>query len=167
MKITDETELVFETRGGSRYWIKRGKIRRLNPDFKKRGDGVWLTLHTRPEIEVGASVLLAMETLPGSDADVQVRTTSEVVGIDVLNEGVVVRTGKLKERQLKLIHKHPDGYPSPTKYFYAEAGEEVTWGGGRGNPEHYGGREILWCTLWSGESIGLTEDEVEWDEESN
>lgn len=78
-----------------------------------------------------------------------------------------MKTGKLKERTIKLIHKHPDGYPSPSKYYYAEAGEEVYWDGGRGDPEHYGGRDILWCTLWSGESIGLEESEVEWDESHN
>ena len=76
-----------------------------------------------------------------------------------------MKKGRLKERRIKLIWKHPDGYLSPTKYFYAEAGEEVTWDGERtDHPEYYGGREILWCRLWSGESIGLTEDEVEWDE---
>ena len=79
-----------------------------------------------------------------------------------------MKTGKLKERQLKLVHKHPDGYPSPTKYYYAEAGEEVIWDGGRtDHPEYYGGRDILWCRLWSGESIGLEESEVEWDESHN
>lgn len=74
-----------------------------------------------------------------------------------------MRTGKLKERQVKFIVKNPYG-PNTDVYHYAEAGEEVSWCGGRGNPEHYGGREILWCTLWSGESIGLEEDEVAWDE---
>lgn len=79
-----------------------------------------------------------------------------------------MRTGKLKERQLKLVHKHPDGYPSPSKYYYAEAGEEVYWDGGRcEDPANYGGRDILWCTLWSGESIGLEESEVEWDDEDH
>lgn len=77
----------------------------------------------------------------------------------------MVRTGKLRERKLKLIHKHPDGYPSPSKYYYAEAGEEIYWDGGRcEDPEFYGGRDILWCRLWSGESIGLEEREVEWGE---
>lgn len=77
-----------------------------------------------------------------------------------------MKTGKLKERKIKLIHKHPDGYPSPTKYFYAEAGEEVTWEGktNEGYEDCYGDRRVLWCTLWSGESIGLEESEVEWDE---
>lgn len=73
----------------------------------------------------------------------------------------MVRTGKLKERTLKFVIKHDDGH---NEYLHAEAGEEVYWEGGRGNPEHYGGRDILWCTLWSGESIGLEESEVEWDE---
>lgn len=76
-----------------------------------------------------------------------------------------MKTGKLKERKIKLIHKHPDGYPSLTRYYYAEAGEEVYWDGGRcEDPANYGGRDILWCRLWSGESIGLEESEVEWGE---
>lgn len=75
-----------------------------------------------------------------------------------------MKTGKLKERTLKFVHKHPDGYPSPTKYYYAEPGTKVQWGGGEGNPEYYGGRRILWCTLETGEQVGLEESEVEWDE---
>lgn len=74
-----------------------------------------------------------------------------------------MKTGKLKKRTLKLIHKHPGGYPSPTKYYYAEPGETVYWDGQSGNPEHYGGRVILWCVLETGESVGLEESEVEWD----
>lgn len=77
-----------------------------------------------------------------------------------------MKKGKLKERQLKLVHKHPDGYPSPSKYYYAEAGEEVHWEGdsNEGYEDCYGDRRVLWCTLWSGESIGLEESEVEWDD---
>ena len=80
-----------------------------------------------------------------------------------------MRTGKLKERTLKLIHKHPDGYPSPTKYYYAEPGTRVTWGGGSngGYEDCYGGRRLLWCKLETGESVGLEESEVEWDEDTN
>lgn len=76
-----------------------------------------------------------------------------------------MKTGRLKHRTLKFIHKHPDGYPSPTKYYYAEAGEEVSWDGGtnEGYEQHYGGRRLLNCKLWSGESIGLEEGEVEWE----
>lgn len=79
-----------------------------------------------------------------------------------------MKTGKLKERQAKLIVKNPYG-PNTDVYHYAEAGEEVTWDGGsnEGYEDCYGGRRVLWCRLWSGESIGLTEDEVEWDEDAN
>lgn len=77
----------------------------------------------------------------------------------------MVRTGKLKERTIKLIIKNPRG-PGTDEYLYAEAGEEVYWDGGRtDHPEYYGGRDILWCRLWSGESIGLEESEVEWDDD--
>ena len=80
-----------------------------------------------------------------------------------------MKTGKLKERKIKLIHKHPVGWGSPDKYYYAEAGEEVYWEGGsnEGYEDCYGDRRILWCRLLSGESIGLEESEVEWDESHN
>lgn len=79
-----------------------------------------------------------------------------------------MKTGKLKNRTIKFIIKNPHG-PGTDVYRYAEPGEVVTWGGGtnEGYEDCYGDRRILWCTLWSGESIGLEEDEVEWDEESN
>lgn len=74
----------------------------------------------------------------------------------------MVKTGTLKERTIKLIVKHDDGH---NEYLYAEAGEEVYWDGGsnEGLEDCYGGQDVLWCTLWSGESIGLEESEVEWD----
>lgn len=78
----------------------------------------------------------------------------------------MVRTGKLKERTIKFIIKNPNG-PGTDEYLYAESGEKVYWDGRRGNPEHYGGRGILWCRLWSGEGIGLGESEVEWDDEDH
>lgn len=94
MKVTDETVLVFDTYTGSRYEINHGKIRRLNPDYEKRGDGNWYTLYNRPEIQVGQSAYLVMESLSHLGADdygqeggaLTTRTTSEVVGIDVLND---------------------------------------------------------------------------------
>lgn len=71
------------------------------------------------------------------------------------------RTGTLKERKVKLVWKN---HGSPNSYWYAEPGERVTWAGDEGSPENYGGRRVLWCTLWSGEDIGLEESEVNWDE---
>lgn len=93
MKVTDETVLVFETWSGSTYEINHSMIRRLNPDYEKRGDGNWYTLYNRPEIWVGQPVYLMMESLSHLGADdhgtgggvLTTRTTSEVVGIDVLN----------------------------------------------------------------------------------
>lgn len=77
-----------------------------------------------------------------------------------------MKTGKLKERKVKLVIKHHD---QPDEVLYAEAGEKVSWDGGsnKGYEDCYGGRRVLWCTLWSGESIGLEESEVDWDEVSN
>lgn len=97
MKVTDETVLIFETYSGSTYEINHGKIRRLNPDYEKRGDGNWYTLYNRPEIAVGHPAYLMMESLSHLGADdygaeggvLTTRTTSEVVGIDVLNDGEV------------------------------------------------------------------------------
>ena len=94
MQITDETVLAFETWTGSRYEINHGKIRRLNPDAEKRGDGNWYTMYNRPVIEVGQSAYLMMESLSHLGADdygteggaLTTRTTSEVVGFDVFNE---------------------------------------------------------------------------------
>lgn len=77
-----------------------------------------------------------------------------------------MKTGKLKERKIKLIIKPDSG---KNFYHYAEAGEEVYWEGGsnEGYEDCYGGRTVLWCKLWSGESIGLEPEEVEWDEDAD
>ena len=79
-----------------------------------------------------------------------------------------MKTGKLKERKVRLIIKdYDENYRRlPTEYRYAEAGDVVYWDGGRtDHPEFYGGREVLWCELQSGEQVGLTYEEVEWDED--
>lgn len=99
MKVTDETVLVFETYTGSTYEINHGKIRRLNANAEKRGDGNWYTLYNRPEIEVGQSAYLMMESLSHLGADdygqeggaLTTRTTSEVVGIAVSDNEEVER----------------------------------------------------------------------------
>lgn len=74
-----------------------------------------------------------------------------------------MKTGKLKERTLKLIIKHDEGRDT---LLYAEPGTGVTWEGGsnEGYEDCYGGRRLLWCRLKTGESVGLEESEVEWDE---
>lgn len=79
-----------------------------------------------------------------------------------------MKTGKLKKRTIKFVIKNPVG-PGTDVLHYAEAGEEVFWGGGtnQGYEDCYGGRIVLWCKLWSGESIGLELEEVEWDEDAN
>lgn len=99
MKVSDETVLVFDTYTGSTYEINHGKIRRLNPEYEKRGDGNWYTLYNRPEIEVGQSAYLLMESLSHLGADdygqeggaLTTRTTSEVVGIAVSDNEEVER----------------------------------------------------------------------------
>lgn len=72
----------------------------------------------------------------------------------------MIKTGKLKSRQIKIAVKN---YGFKDVYHYAEPGTGVTWLGESGNPEYYGGRTILWCTLDTGESLGLEEHEVDWE----
>ena len=76
----------------------------------------------------------------------------------------MIKTGKLKSRQIKLVVKN---YGFKDVYHYAEAGTGVTWSGDSGDPDHYGGRMILWCRLDTGESLGLEAGEVDWDEVQN
>ena len=90
MQVTDETELVFETWSGSRYWIKSGKVKRLNASAEKRADGLWVPLYILPELWIGAPAYLVMESLSGFGpddsgqvGDLTTRITSAVVGIDV------------------------------------------------------------------------------------
>lgn len=63
MKVSTEDELVFDTESGARYWIRKGKVKRLNPDDVKRGDGEWLKMWQMPVIEVGYPVTLKIDHL--------------------------------------------------------------------------------------------------------
>lgn len=72
-----------------------------------------------------------------------------------------MKTGTLKHKTLKSVVKW---YGQPDELHYADPGTGVTWNGKEGNPEHYGGRRILWCELETGESVGLEMNEVEWNE---
>lgn len=74
-----------------------------------------------------------------------------------------MRTGTLKNKTLKYVSKSLHGHPDVLHF--AAPGTGVTWNGKEGNPEHYGGRRILWCELETGESVGLEMHEVEWNEE--
>lgn len=84
-------EIVFETESGARYGMRGGKIRRLNPDHKKRADGEWLRLVNEPEIEVGRRAILLLEPLSGYGADdlgntgeatITQRITTPVIGVE-------------------------------------------------------------------------------------
>lgn len=93
MKVTEETVCVFETWSASRYEISHGKVRRLNPTAEKRGDGEWHQLYILPELWIGAPAILVMESLSrygeddyGNVGELTTRTTSDIVGIDVLSE---------------------------------------------------------------------------------
>lgn len=82
-----------------------------------------------------------------------------------------MRTGKLKERKVKLVIKgYDENYNKlPTEYVYAEAGVVVLWDGvsQAENTAFYGGQQVLWCKLGTGESLGLTKEEVDWDEDAD
>lgn len=85
-------EIVFETESGARYWMRGGKIRRLNPDHEKRADGQWLKLVNEPVIEVGRRATLLVEPLSSygpddygnsGEAAFTQRITTPVVGVEV------------------------------------------------------------------------------------
>ena len=92
MKVTEETVCVFETYSGSRCELNKGKVRRLNPTAEKRGDGDWHQLYILPELWIGAPAILVMESLSkygeddyGNVGDLTTRTTSDIIGIEVLS----------------------------------------------------------------------------------
>ena len=81
------------------------------------------------------------------------------------------RTGTLKARKLALVWKQYDNVPGHDKTYYAHPGAVVNWQGGTnaGYEYAYGGDLVYWCSVWSEDlyawaDIGLTEDEVEWND---
>ena len=57
------------TESGSTYQVDGDRIRRVNEDHEKRGDGEWLQLLTAPTITVGGSMLLQLEPLDSFGPD--------------------------------------------------------------------------------------------------
>lgn len=57
------------TESGAVYQIDGVRIRRVNEDHEKRGDGEWLQLLTAPTITVGGSMLLVIEPLSSFGPD--------------------------------------------------------------------------------------------------
>lgn len=55
--------MIFKTVSGSIYEIQDNKVRRVNPEHKKRADGDWVELLEAPVVEVGKRVSLAMRSL--------------------------------------------------------------------------------------------------------
>ena len=85
---------LIDTESGARYEFDGGRVRRVNPDHNKRGDGEWQVLVSRfPETPVvGSPMVLVMESLSryGEDdygtspefvGDTTTRTTTPVVRI--------------------------------------------------------------------------------------
>lgn len=92
MKVTEETDLVFETESGARYWVKGGYVKRLHQDHVKRADGRWLELVEFPVLDIGFPAILRLTPLSefGPDDDgiegtaiFTTRTTTPVTGIQV------------------------------------------------------------------------------------
>lgn len=84
--------MKFETETGSAYQIKDGLVRRIPADGnEKRADGEWVRLVGEPDIRVGYSARMVIETLAAygsddegnvaSESPVTYRTTSRVVSI--------------------------------------------------------------------------------------
>lgn len=96
MKVTEESDLVFETESGARYWIKDGRVKRLNPNDVKRADGEWVAFYDYPVLDVGYSAVLRLAPLSGYGQDdfgnledttvFTTRTTTPIVGIEVRGE---------------------------------------------------------------------------------
>lgn len=92
MKVNAGSDLVFETESGARYWVKGGKVKRLNPDDPKRADGEWVTFFDFPVLDIGFPAILRLESLAAYGADdygieattsVTTRTTTPLTGIQV------------------------------------------------------------------------------------
>lgn len=82
--------ITVKTETGSTYQFDDGRVRRVNTDAEKRGDGRWLSLIAQVEPTVGESMMLIVESLSdeGPDdegnvinGDVTFRRTSRVVEI--------------------------------------------------------------------------------------
>lgn len=55
--------MKFRTVSGSEYEIDDGFVRRINTGVEKRADGEWIRLHNNPQVYVGASVIMEMDSL--------------------------------------------------------------------------------------------------------
>lgn len=92
MKVNAESDLVFETESGARYWVKGGSVKRLNPDHQKRADGEWVKFFDFPILDVGFPAILRLESLASYGPDdngieattsVTTRYTTPLTGIQV------------------------------------------------------------------------------------
>jgi len=80
------------TESGAVYQIDGDRIRRVNKNHEKRGDGQWLQLLTAPTITVGGSMLLQLQPLDSFGPDdygmqfasfTTTRITSPVIKVEV------------------------------------------------------------------------------------
>ncbi len=106
---------LIDTESGARYEFDGGRVRRVNPDHNKRGDGEWQVLVSRfPETPVvGSPMVLVMESLSryGEDdygtspefvGDTTTRTTTPVVRIwwEIVGPGEsATETRRIDERE--------------------------------------------------------------------
>ena len=86
--------MIVKTETGSTYEIIGHRIRRVNDDYSKRGDGLWLDSLEEVKPVVGYPMLLALEPLGAYGPDdegnrvadgVTFRRTSRVVEVIVQN----------------------------------------------------------------------------------
>ena len=71
-----------------------------------------------------------------------------------------MRTGTLLREVCYLTWKHPDGYGSPDRHYYAPAGSRVEWDETKTNEgfeDCYGDRKLHWATIVGYGDVGLEE----------
>lgn len=74
-----------------------------------------------------------------------------------------MRTGKLLREVCYLTWKHPDGYGSSDRHYYAPAGSRVEWdetktpATNEGYEDCYGGKRLYWATIVGYGDVGLEE----------
>lgn len=88
LETKEASRIKFKTVSGSQYEIRGNKIRRVNDEFSKRADDVWVTLLSLPTVTVGRPATLILESLSeygyddrGGTGEVTVRVTSTVTEV--------------------------------------------------------------------------------------
>lgn len=100
--------MIFITESGSAYEMRGSKVQRVNLDVPLRADGEWVNLHNDPEIVLGSSVVLMLESLSsygpdsyGNEVDslITTRITSPVSKIYETMDLYLEDTQRIAERR--------------------------------------------------------------------